>query len=102
MLAFGYVALKHRQNCGPSPCTRLSRALTVESEEVGLECPASVRSFKRLVQFSRKPLSSAAPLRNHPCTRPGIRWVRRTRPYSSISFGYLRHIVFRQRLARNE
>ena len=28
MLAFGYVALKHRQNCGPSPCTRLSRALT--------------------------------------------------------------------------
>jgi hypothetical protein len=38
---------------------------SVESEEVGLCGPASVRSIKRLVQCSRKPLSSAAPPWSH-------------------------------------
>ena len=74
----------------------------VESEEVGQCGPPSVRSIKRLVQFSRKPLSSAAPLWNHRWTRPGMRCVRRTRPNSAISrlVGYLRHSVLRHRLAR--
>jgi transposase InsO family protein len=66
--------------------------------------PPSVRSVKRLVQFSRKPLSSAAPPWSYRWTRPGIRWVSRTKPYPSISLfvGYLRHIVFRQRFAKKE
>jgi hypothetical protein len=37
----------------------------VESEEVEHGGPASVRSVKRLVRFSRKPLSSAAPPWSH-------------------------------------
>jgi hypothetical protein len=42
--------------------------------------------------------------RSHRLTRPGMRWVSRTKPRSSISrrVGYLRHIPFRHRLARNE
>jgi len=76
----------------------------VESEEVELCGPASVRSIKRLVQFSASRFSSAAPLWSHQGTRPGMRWVSRTRPNSAISrrVGYRRHIGFRQRLARNE
>jgi hypothetical protein len=35
--------------------------ITVESEEVELICSSSVRSIKRLVGFSPKPLSFAAP-----------------------------------------
>ena len=45
----------------PSPRTQLSRAPSVESKVVGRGSPPTVRSIKRLVQFSRKPLSSAAP-----------------------------------------
>jgi hypothetical protein len=45
---------------------------SVEPEEVGRESPASVRSIKRLVQFSRKPLSSAASPWSHRRTRPGM------------------------------
>jgi hypothetical protein len=54
----------------PSPCGRLSRPPSVESEEVGCCHPASVRSFKRLVQFSRKPLSLPAPSWSHRWTSP--------------------------------
>jgi hypothetical protein len=56
------------------------------------------------VQFSRKPLSSAAPPWRHRGTRPGIKCVSRTRPNSPINrrVGYVRHIGFRQRLARND
>lgn len=45
----------------------------VESEEVERYRPASVRSVKRLVQFSRKPLSLTAPIGNYRCTKPGMR-----------------------------
>jgi hypothetical protein len=69
----------------PSPRRRLSRPPSVESEEVGRYHPASVRSLKRLVQFSRKPLSLAAPARSQRMLRLGIRWVSLTKPYSSIS-----------------
>ena len=45
-----------------SLCSRtLLRIIAVESEEVEPSSPSSVRSIKRLVQFSRKPLSFAAP-----------------------------------------
>jgi hypothetical protein len=46
---------------GPFPPRALPRFNGVESEEAGLHSPTSVRSIKRLVRFSRKPLSSAAP-----------------------------------------
>jgi hypothetical protein len=95
--------LRHLISCGPSPCTRLSCALSVESEEVGRESPASVRSIKRRVQFSRTPLSSAAPPWSHRRTRPGRRCVSRTKANAAINrrVGYCRHSGFRQRLARN-
>ena len=44
-----------------SPCDRLSRPRSVESKVVGPIGPSTVRSIKRLVRFSRKPLSSVAP-----------------------------------------
>src|SRR5215467_13164894 len=82
-------------------CTRRSRAPTVESEEVGRSGPLSVRSIKRLVQFSRKPLSCAAPAWHHRWTRPGRRWIRRTQPNSLLNrlVAYLRPLVLRHRLA---
>ena len=90
--------------CGPSPCGRLSRPPTVESKVVGRSSPPTVRSIKRLVQFSRKPLSSAAPPWSHRGTRSGITCVSRTSPNSPVNrrVGYVRHIGFRQRFARNE
>ena len=90
-----------RERIAASWCTWLSHAPTVESEEVGRSGPPSVRSIKRLVQFSRKPLSCAAPSWHHRWTRPGIRWIRRTKPNSLINrlVEYLRPIVLRHRLA---
>jgi len=93
----------------PQATTPLSRsglptiAGSVESEEVGLKGPASVRSLKRLVQFSRQPLSAAAPPWSHRGTRPGMSWVSRTRPNSPISrrVGSRRHLPWRQRFARH-
>jgi hypothetical protein len=41
--------------------TSVAGAGPVESKVVGRGSPPTVRSLKRLVQFSRKPLSSAAP-----------------------------------------
>ena len=69
-----------RERIAASPCERLSRPPSVESEEVGCCHPASVRSFKRLVQFSRKPLSSTAPSRSHRCTKPGTAWFSNDAP----------------------
>src|SRR5690348_17227672 len=63
--------------------------------------PASARSLKRLVQFSRKPLSYVGRANWRRLGRiPGTRWISRTRPKSVMrrEDGYRRHAVFRHRL----
>ena len=63
--------------------------------------PASARSLKRLVQFSRKPLSYVGRAGWRRLGRiPGTRWISRTRPKSAMRHedGYRRHAVFRHRL----
>src|SRR5262244_1886264 len=63
--------------------------------------PASARSLKRLVQFSRKPLSYVGRANWRRLGRiPGTRWISRTRPKSAMrhEVGYRRNAVFRHRL----
>src|ERR1700674_5309770 len=75
----------------------------VESGEGGAYHPASARSLKRLVQFSRKPLSYVGRADWRRLGRiPGTRWISRTRPKSVMrrEDGYRRQAVFRRKPAR--
>src|ERR1700730_11013030 len=81
--------------------TSLADGLTCRVGRGGAYRPASARSLKRLVQFSRKPLSYVGRADWRRLGRiPGTRWISRTRPKSAMRHedGYRRHAVFRHRL----